>query len=78
MVFSLSGKAVQAEYEADTPHIMRHTFCTRFCENETNVRVIQKIMGHSDISVTMGVYSHVTTDKAKECMESMEKNMKVL
>ena len=61
-----------------TPHIMRHTFCTRFCENETNVRVIQEIMGHSDISVTMGVYSHVTTDKAKECMESMEKNMKVL
>ena len=61
-----------------TPHIMRHTFCTRFCENETNVRVIQEVMGHSDISVTMGVYSHVTIDKAKECMESMEKNMKVL
>lgn len=32
-------------------------------------------MGHKDIKVTMGVYSHVTVDKAKECMESMEKNM---
>ncbi len=61
-----------------TPHILRHTFCTRFCENETNVRVIQEIMGHKDIKVTMNVYSHVTTDKAKECMESMERNMKVL
>lgn len=61
-----------------TPHIMRHTFCTRFCENESNVRVIQEVMGHKDIKVTMGVYSHVTVDKAKECMESMEKNMKVL
>lgn len=61
-----------------TPHILRHTFCTRFCENETNVRVIQEIMGHKDIKVTMNVYSHVTVDKAKECMESMERNMKVL
>lgn len=42
------------------------------------MRVIQEVMGHKDIKVTMGVYSHVTVDKAKECMESMEKNMKVL
>lgn len=60
-----------------TPHIMRHTFCTRFCENETNVRVIQEIMGHSDIKITMNVYSHVTVDKARECMASMEKTMAV-
>ncbi len=56
-----------------TPHIMRHTFCTRFCENETNVRVIQEVMGHRDIKVTMNVYSHVTIAKAKACMENMEK-----
>lgn len=56
-----------------TPHIMRHTFCTRFCENETNVKVIQEIMGHRDIKVTMNIYSHVTLDKAKCCMENMEK-----
>lgn len=56
-----------------TPHIMRHTFCTRFCENETNIRVIQEIMGHKDIKITMNVYSHVTLEKARECMESMEK-----
>ncbi|MFG6345875.1 MAG: tyrosine-type recombinase/integrase [Lachnospiraceae bacterium] len=56
-----------------TPHIMRHTFCTRFCENETNVRVIQEIMGHKDIKITMNIYSHVTIDKARECMESMER-----
>lgn len=60
-----------------TPHIMRHTFCTRFCENETNVRVIQEVMGHKDIKITMNVYSHVTIDKARECMESMERKMKV-
>lgn len=60
-----------------TPHTMRHTFCTRFCENETNVRVIQEVMGHKDIKVTMNIYSHVTIDKARECMESMEQKMKV-
>ena len=30
-------------------HILRHTFCTRFCENESNIKVIQEIMGHHDI-----------------------------
>ncbi|MFR6509784.1 MAG: tyrosine-type recombinase/integrase [Dorea sp.] len=28
-----------------SPHILRHTFCTRFCENESNIKVIQEIMG---------------------------------
>ena len=58
-------------------HILRHTFCTRFCENETNVKVIQQIMGHSDISVTMNIYSHVTEDKAKECMKNLENKIKI-
>ena len=36
-----------------TAHQLRHTFCTRFCENETNLKVIQEIMGHADITTTM-------------------------
>ena len=60
-----------------SPHVMRHTFCTRFCENETNVKVIQEIMGHSDINVTMNVYNHVTIDKAKECMHNLEGKIKM-
>lgn len=44
-------------------HNLRHTFCTRFCENETNLKVIQEIMGHSDISVTMNIYAEATKDK---------------
>lgn len=39
-------------------HILRHTFCTRFCENESNIKVIQEIMGHHDIKTTMDIYSH--------------------
>ncbi len=56
-------------------HVMRHTFCTRFCENETNVKVIQEIMGHSNVGVTMNIYNHVTLDKAKETMKNMEGKM---
>ena len=41
-------------------HNLRHTFCTRFCENETNLKVIQEIMGHSDISTTMNIYAEAT------------------
>lgn len=36
-------------------HNLRHTFCTRFCENETNLKVIQEIMGHADIETTMNL-----------------------
>nr|WP_330377388.1 tyrosine-type recombinase/integrase [Robinsoniella sp. KNHs210] len=34
-------------------HHLRHTFCSRFCENETNVKVIQSIMGRANIETTM-------------------------
>ncbi|MDD6736409.1 MAG: tyrosine-type recombinase/integrase, partial [Clostridiales bacterium] len=38
-------------------HNLRHTFCTRFCENETNIKIIQEIMGHADIKTTMDIYN---------------------
>lgn len=44
-------------------HNLRHTFCTRFCENETNLKVIQDIMGHADISTTMDIYAEATEEK---------------
>ena len=34
-------------------HHLRHTFCTRLCENESNLKVIKSVMGHSDIQTTM-------------------------
>ena len=53
-------------------HHLRHTFCTRFCENETNLKVIQSIMGHADISTTMDIYADATEDKKKEVMTNLE------
>ena len=60
-----------------SPHILRHTFCTRFCENESNVKVIQEIMGHRDIATTMDIYSHVTKEKSKEIMNDLGKKIKI-
>lgn len=38
-------------------HNLRHTFATRYCENETNLKVIQEILGHKYIATTMDVYT---------------------
>lgn len=60
-----------------TPHIFRHTFCTRYCELENNVKLIQEVMGHSRISTTMNVYNTVTNDERKRSFMNLEKNMQI-
>lgn len=60
-----------------TAHNLRHTFCTRLCENESNLKVIQEIMGHSNISTTMEVYNEATLDKKKESFANLEGKMKI-
>ena len=41
-------------------HIARHTFCSRLCEQDINVKVIQAVMGHKDIQTTFDIYTEVT------------------
>ncbi len=53
------------------PHHLRHTFCTRFCEQETNIKVIQSIMGHANIETTMDIYAEVTDTKKMESMRNL-------
>ncbi len=55
-------------------HHIRHTFCTRFCENETNLKVIQSIMGHANIETTMDIYAEATDLKKREAIRALEKN----
>lgn len=48
-------------------HSLRHTFTTRLCEEGVNIKVIQDILGHKDISTTLDIYADVTKDlKIKE------------
>ena len=52
-------------------HHLRHTFCTRLCENETNLKVIQSIMGHKNIETTLDVYAEATEKKKQESFENL-------
>jgi len=58
-------------------HIFRHTFASRLCEHETNIKVIQEIMGHADVSTTMNIYAEVNGDVKKLSMEALSKNLDV-
>ncbi len=58
-----------------SPHIFRHTFCTRFCENESNLKIIQSIMGHANIATTMDVYNEATEKKKKEAFERLSEKI---
>ena len=58
-------------------HNLRHTFCTRFCENETDLKIIQEIMGHSDITTTMNIYNEATKERKQESFARLEGKIKI-
>ena len=58
-------------------HSLRHTFCTRLCERETNLKIIQAIMGHKDIQTTMDIYAEATEEKKQETFEHLAATMDV-
>ena len=58
-------------------HHLRHTFCTRLCEVETNLKVIQSIMGHANIETTMDIYAEVTDIKKQESMNNLAHKLDV-
>lgn len=53
-------------------HHIRHTFCTRLCEREKNVKAIQGIMGHADIQTTLDIYAEATDKMKHEAMEALQ------
>lgn len=49
-------------FERITPHTLRHTFATRAFESGIPPKVVQQILGHSSLEMTMDLYTHVTED----------------
>lgn len=54
-----------------TPHVFRHTFCTNMANAGMEVKTLQYLMGHSDVSVTLNVYTHSSYEHVKEQMEKV-------
>ena len=48
-----------------TPHTMRHTFCTNLANAGMNPKALQYIMGHTNVTMTLGYYSHASFESAK-------------
>ena len=48
------------------PHTLRHTFATRCFENKMEPKVVQALLGHSSISITLNIYTHVLDNKMEE------------
>ena len=79
-----SGEIVKARREHREPvilphfscHHLRHTFCTRLCEGDVNIKVIQEIMGHKDIQTTMDIYAEVSESKKQKSMKELADQFK--
>ena len=55
-----------------TPHVCRHTYCSNQAKAGMNPKTLEYLMEHSDISVTMNVYTHLGFDDAKDEMVRLE------
>lgn len=65
-------------FEKFTMHSLRHTFATRAIESGIKPKVLQKILGHSSITITMDLYVHVTDDEFKTEIEKLSSSLDII
>lgn len=59
IVKALNALGQEETFPSISAHTMRHTFCTRMAENGMDIKVLQYLMGHANINITMQVYNHI-------------------
>ena len=52
-----------------TPHVLRHTFCTKLARAGIPVKELQYLMGHSDVGTTLKIYTHLDYEAAEKSFQ---------
>lgn len=55
-------------------HAFRHSYATKMLESGVNTKVVSDLLGHSNISTTLNIYSHTSNDLKKECVDKVFKD----
>ena len=58
-----------------TPHVLRHTFCTNVQQAGLDVKSLQYLMGHSNASVTLDVYTHSSFNSVERAFEQIASSL---
>ncbi len=66
------NKLHEEQLPSITPHTFRHSFCTRMANAGMNPKALQYVMGHANITMTLGYYAHASFESAKAEMERIE------
>ena len=67
--------ALGEDFPVVTPHVLRHTFCTNVQQAGLDVKSLQYLMGHSNASVTLDVYTHSSFDSVERAFEQIASSL---
>ena len=69
MIYKYSEKALDKRI---SPHVLRHTYATDLYRETKDIRLVQKALGHADLSTTM-IYTHIVDDELENALKAFRK-----